>query len=237
MFCSQCGHPVLDGAAKCSRCGAGLRPGEAGAEYRLAKPGAARFFRRVMNIVRSPLFEWPVIAAETSSRRALYFGYVAPLAAIGVVANFIGQSVVGLPFLGRVSFSAAFVHGLFTYALSFVGVFALARVIDLLAPTFGGRRDPLAALKVTAYCLTPGWLAGVFNIVPILSVIGIAGALYGVYLLYVGLPVVMRCPSKRSPAYTVIVVLFAIVVWALMALLASWALELLGFGVVRSGRA
>ena len=189
-----------------------------------------------MNIVRSPSSEWPVIAAEAASSRALYLGYVGPLAAIGVVANFIGQSVVGLPFLGRVSFGAAFVHALFTYALSFVGVFAIAWVVDLLAPTFGGRRERLAALKVIVYSLTPAWLAGVFSIVPILSVIAIAGALYGVYLLYLGLPVLLRCPSKRSPAYTVLVVLFALVVWALIALLASWVLDVLGFGAVRSGR-
>jgi hypothetical protein len=190
-----------------------------------------------VNIVRSPATEWAVIAEEPSSTPAIYFGYVAPLAAIGVLANFIGQSMVGLPFLGRVSFGAAFVHAGFAYALAFVGVFAIARAIDMLAPAFGGRRDRLAALKLTAYSLTPGWLAGVFNIVPILSVIAIAGAIYGVYLLYAGLPVLMRCPSRRSTAYAVIVVLFAVVVWALIALLTSWALDVLGFGAMRPARA
>lgn len=237
MFCPQCGHPVLDGAARCGRCGAPVGATETGAEYRVSEPGGRRFFRRVMNIIRWPATEWPVIAAEPSSSGALYLGYVAPLAAIGVAANFIGQSVVGLPFLGRVSFGAAFVHALFAYALSFAGVFAIAWGVGLFAPTFGGRRDRLAALKVTVYSLTPGWLAGVFNIVPILSVIGIAGALYGVYLLYIGLPVLMRCPSKRSPAYTVLVVLFAIVVWALIALSASWVLDVLGLGAIRPSRA
>ena len=210
---------------------------ETGAEHRVLRPGAGRFFRRLVNIVRSPATEWTAVATEPSSTPALYFGYVAPLAAIGVVANFIGQSVVGLPFLGRVSFGAAFVNALFAYALAFVGVFAIARVIDMLAPTFGGRRDRLAALKVTVYSLTPGWLAGVFNIVPILSVIAIAGAIYGVYLLYAGLPVLLRCPARRAPAYTVIVVLFAIIVWALMTLFTSWVLDVLGFGAVRSARA
>jgi len=108
-----------------------------------------------MNIVRSPASEWPAISEESTSRRALYLGYVAPLAAIGVVANLIGQSVVGLPFLGRVSFGAALVNAVLAYALAFGGVFAIARTVDMLAPMFGGRRDEIAALKQELAGLKP----------------------------------------------------------------------------------
>jgi hypothetical protein len=115
-----------------------------------------------------------------------------------------------------------------TYALSFVGVYVIAWVVDMLGPTFGGRRDSLSALKVTVYSFTPGWLAGLFNFVPILSVLTIAGALYGLYLLYLGLPVLMRSPAEKSMGYTIVTVLVAIVAWAMIAAVTSCALDALG---------
>ena len=49
---------------------------------------------RVKRILMSPKTEWPVIAAEPRTARDIYFGYVAPLAAIGVIASLIvGKSV------------------------------------------------------------------------------------------------------------------------------------------------
>lgn len=53
---------------------------------------------RVNNILLSPSTEWPVVAAEVTSASAIYIGYVAPLVAIGVIATFIGHSVIGIPF-------------------------------------------------------------------------------------------------------------------------------------------
>ena len=233
MFCGQCGNPVLDGAPFCSRCGTA-------AGSRSSLPARARsggFFRRIVNLLREPATEWPVIAAEPATGRGLYLRYAAPLIAIGVVANFVGQSVVGMPFLGRVTFGAALVHAVSSYALAFVGVYAIALVIDMLAPAFGGRRDSLAALKVTIYSFTPGWLAGAFNVIPILSVLAIAGALYGLYLLYLGLPVLMRCPANKSMGYTVVTVLCAIVTWVLIALLSSCILDEFGLvGARAAGR-
>src|SRR5580765_7593130 len=57
---------------------------------------------RAKNICLTPQTEWPVIAAEASSPGTLVAGYVAPLAAIGAAAGFIGGSLVGrsLPYLG-----------------------------------------------------------------------------------------------------------------------------------------
>lgn len=226
MFCGQCGNPVLDGAPFCNRCGTA-----AGSVSSLPAGGSSSgFFRRIVSLLREPAAEWLAIAAEPATAGGLYLRYAAPLIAIGVVANFIGQSVVGMPFLGRVSFGAALVHAVSTYALAFVGVYAIALVVDMLAPAFGGQRDALAALKVTIYSFTPGWLAGAFNVIPILSVLAIAGALYGLYLLYLGLPVLMRCPASRSMGYTVVTVLSAIVTWVLIALLSSCILD--GFGLV-----
>ena len=42
-----------------------------------------------------PGAEWRVIASDPTSARDIYLGYVAPLAAIGIIAAFIGSTVIG----------------------------------------------------------------------------------------------------------------------------------------------
>jgi hypothetical protein len=95
----------------------------------------------------------------------------------------------------------------------------------------------LAALKVTVYSFTPGWIAAIFNLIPMLGVLGIVGALYGLYLLYLGLPVLMRCPPDKSFGYTVVTVICAIVTWVLIAVLTTCAVGGLGLaGLSAMGR-
>ena len=80
----------------------------------------------------------------------------------------------------------------------------LALIINELATLFGGRMDLVAAFKVAAYSSTPAWLAGVFWIIPVFASLSIVG-LYSLYLLYLGLPPLMRVPEGRSMAYTAVV--------------------------------
>jgi len=191
--------------------------------------GAAQaLIARVKNILLSPATEWPVIAAESTSARAIYLGYVAPLVAIGVIATFIGHSVVGVALLGRFGIAASLAQAVLTFLLSFLGVFLLALIVDLLAQSFGGQRDSLAALKVTVYSFTPGWIAGVLNIIPMLGILGIIAAFYGLYLLYLGLPVLMRCPQEKSIGYTIVTVICAVVMWFVIGMFTACAVAGLG---------
>jgi len=192
---------------------------------------------RVKNIMLSPSTEWPVIAAEPSSTSAIYLRYVAPLVAIGVVATFLGHTLIGTSAgpLGmiRVGVFAGLAHAILIFGLSFVQVFLISWLVDVLAPTFGGQRDSLAALKVTAYSFTPGWVAAVLNIIPMLGLIGILAALYGLYLLYLGLPVLMRCPKDKSVGYTVVLVICAVVLSVIVTTLSTCVIA--GMGVVGMG--
>ena len=97
-----------------------------------------------------------------------------------------------MPFAGtfRVDFMDGLIGAILSYALALVAVWVFALIINALAPTFGGQKDPVQALKAAAYAMTAAWIAGVANIIPFLGmVIMIAGAVYSVYLLYLGLPV------------------------------------------------
>src|SRR5262245_45585044 len=130
---------------------------------------------RVKNICLTPATEWPVIAGETTSTTDLVTGYVAPLAAIGAVAGFIGGSIIGrtLPFIG--TFRTPMIWGLggaiLTFALTIIGVIVCAAIVNALAPTFNGEKNSMQALKVVAYSFTPAWVAGILNILPLLGIL------------------------------------------------------------------
>jgi Yip1-like protein len=67
-------------------------------------------------------------------------------------------------------------------------------------------------LKVAVYSYTPAWIAGVFRLFPLMGILALFGALYGLYLLYLGLPRLMKCPQEKAVGYTAVVVIAAIVV-------------------------
>ena len=172
--------------------------------------------QRAKNIIVSPGTEWDVIAAESTPARDLVFGYVLPLAAVAAIASFIGMSLIGqsLPFLGTFRMGIGWGLGLAIYnvVMAVVFVYVLGFIIDALAPTFSGQKSMAQAIKLAAYSYTPAWLAGVLSIIPALGILAIVGALYGLYLLYLGLPRLMKNPPDKSAGYTALVVVCAIVV-------------------------
>jgi hypothetical protein len=169
---------------------------------------------RAKNIVLTPRTEWAAIDAEPTSVNDLYKAYVIPLALIPAIAGFIGVSLIGvsIPGLGtvRTSFFAGLISAILQFGLSLALVYVMALVIEALAPTFGGLKDRLAAFKVSAFSMTPTWLAGIFALIPSISFLSLLG-LYGIYVLYLGLPRLMRVPEERALGYTAPVVLAAII--------------------------
>lgn len=172
---------------------------------------------RAKNILLQPKTEWPVVAGEQATTGSLYTGYVIPLAAIGPVASIIGWSVFGfsVPFVGAIRYpiGIAVRNGVVIYALSLVGVFVLALIIDALAPTFGGQKNQIQALKTSAYSYTAAWVGGIFNLIPSIALLGLLAALYSCYLLFLGLPVLMKAPEDKAVGYTAVVIIVAIVLY------------------------
>jgi hypothetical protein len=191
---------------------------------------------RAKNICLTPNTEWPVIAAEPATPGALITGYVVPLAAIGAVAGFIGRSIVGttLPFMGtyRTPLVTGVVLAVLMLGLAVVGVFVLSIVINALAPTFGGEKNSIQALKVAVYSYTPAWIAAALNIVPVLGILAIFGAFYGMYLLYLGLPRLMKSPEDKAIPYTAVVIICAIV---LSIVITAVATMFAGAGMIGAG--
>lgn len=176
---------------------------------------------RVMNILKTPATEWPVIAAESSDVGRLYREYIMILSAIPVVVTFIAYSVIGVslpfsgayrrPMLGGVSLM------LVSYVMGLIGVYVCAVIIEWLAPKFKSSGTRLDALKLVAYASTPVWVAGILNILPLLGLLTLLAALYAVYLFYLGLPVMMKTPADQVVIYMIVSAIVIFIVSLVMA--------------------
>lgn len=188
---------------------------------------------RVKNITLRPNAEWPVIAGEPSSLGGIYTGYVAPLAAINPIALFIGLSIIGvsIPFIGtyRTPFFSGLSQAIFSFVMVLIGLLIFAAIVNALAPTFGGRKNLNAAFKLVAYSATPGFVAGVLSLFPPLAILEIFAALWGLYIFYVGVPVVMQTTKDKALPYTALSMVCALVIGFVLSLTIGAVMGVVGF--------
>jgi hypothetical protein len=189
--------------------------------------------QRVKNITLRPNAEWPVIAGESSSLGGLYTGYVAPLAAINPIALFIGLSIIGvsIPFIGtyRTPFFSGLSQAIFSFVMVLVGLLLFAAIVNALAPTFGGRKNLNEAFKLVAYSATPGFVAGALSVFPPLAMLELLAALWGLYIFYVGVPVVMQTTKDKALPYTIVSMVCAFVIGLVLSIAIGAVLGVVGF--------
>jgi len=162
---------------------------------------------RVKAILLTPQTEWPVIAREPGEVSLLFTRYVAILALIPALAGFIGMFLVG----SYVRFMPGLMTAIVSYVMTFVLVYVVALIVNALAPTFDAQKNFPNALKLAVYSYTPAWLAGIFLLIPGLSFLTILG-LYGLYLMWLGLPPLMQAPRDKALPYAAAVVVCAVII-------------------------
>ncbi|HKX40483.1 MAG TPA: Yip1 family protein [Burkholderiaceae bacterium] len=195
--------------------------------------------QRVQDILLKPKETWPIIAGEGGDTASIYSNYVIYLAAIPAIASFIGFSLIGAGAFGysvRMPIVSGLVQMVVSFALYLVMVFVIALIVDALAPTFNGTKSQINALKLVAYGSTAGFVGGIFGLIPSLSILGLIAGLYSIYLIYTGLPVMMKCPPEKAGAYTAVVIVCgivaAVILGAVMAVLMPGAGMRTGFSGV-----
>lgn len=188
------------------------------------QPGTSSLVDRVKNILLKPQDEWGRIDGEPATVGDIFKSYVAPLAAIGPVAMFIGLMVFGYSTFGvtfRPGITFALSGAIAAYLSMLLGVFVMMHVLNALAPNFGGQKNEVQAMKVAAYSCTAAWVAGVLSILPALMMIGALLGLYSLYLLWLGAPRLMRVPADKAATYTIIAIVAAVIVFLLAQALAG----------------
>ena len=192
---------------------------------------------RAKAILLKPAETWPVIDAEPATVASIYKEWLMIIVAIPVVCHFIGMSVVGYGFFGygfRTPIVAGLVGAVIGYVVFLGMAFVLALLVDALAPSFGGTKNQVASMKVVAYGLTAGCVAGVLYLLPsmLLTLLVFLACCYGVYVFYLGLPVLMKCPQDKALGYTAVVIVIAIVAGVVIGSVLG---TVMGLGMLASG--
>ncbi len=189
---------------------------------------------RVVNILTKPREEWTVIAAEPATIAEIYSGYVMILALIPPVCSFIGSSVLGiaLPLVGpyRVGLAHGLTTAVLSYAMSLLGVYVAAVVIQKLAPTFQSESNLLQAFKLVAYSWTASWVAGVLQLFPMLGLLVLVAVVYGIYVCYLGMAPLLKTPQDKVIPFLVVAAVVSIVVTFVLGAITG-AVTLLLFGL------
>jgi len=178
---------------------------------------------RVTNIIVKPKEEWISIEKETTSTSELLTGYLLILALIPALGNLIGYWLVGYPqiyggYAGG-SFGFGLRQAIIAYVSPVISAYVAAYIINMLAGSFNSEQDFRKAMQLVVYSLTPSLIAGVFMIIPQLSILAGLAGLYGLYVLYVGMKPMMKTPDEKVTGYFVVSLLVIIVASILISFL------------------
>lgn len=167
---------------------------------------------RVKSILLDPAAAWRLIEKEVGDPAYLLSRYVALLALIPALSGFVGATLIGSiapsGVIVRVDIVDGLLGAIFSYATSCAMALLLGLLINLLAPTFGGRRDFENAFKLAVYSFTPLWIAGIFLLLPGLRFLLLTGA-YAIYLLWLGVPRLTKVPEQQAVNFTAVIVVCA----------------------------
>lgn len=159
---------------------------------------------RVAALLLNPRAAWSRIDAAPATIGDLYLSHILPLAAIGPVAGLAGAQLHAPPPPPLAAAGAA----LAGYALTLAAFQLLALVMAALAPVFGAARDPLKAFQLIAYASTAAWLARIVLVWPVLPwlIPGMVASLYSVWLLWLGVPRLMRLSGGRAALFSLVAI-------------------------------
>ncbi|NQU17778.1 MAG: YIP1 family protein [Candidatus Saganbacteria bacterium] len=173
---------------------------------------------RVKKLILSPAEAWKEIAAEESSIKSLFLKYAIFLALIPALSMIVGFGVVGLrigPAYYHMPINTALYSALVSFVVYLLGVFSAGFIFDFIGQYFSAESNLKQAMKLSVYSSTPFFLAGIFSIIPSMSFLSIIG-LYSVYLLYLGIPALLKVPEDKIMPFTVTVIMAAIILGFLL---------------------
>ncbi len=189
-----------------------------------------RLPRRVVGLFTDPKREWTAIAAERDDVGSIARSYVAILALIPGACMLIGIGLMGGRFLGVAGIMTAIMGAAVSWIVALFATIASAVIIEKLAPVFKSDGDMTRAMKLVAYATTPVWLAGMFYLLADASPLALGGAIWAVYLLYLGLPIVMKTPRAQVIPFMVTSIVVIIIANAVLrAIFAAARIPYMGY--------
>ena len=179
------------------------------------------FFNLVKSFILSPKEAWEREKEKEIESSSLIVSYIVPLALIPAISSFIGYGLIGINvgFFGRVaSISLGINYALTSFVGAIVGVYLSAWVIQMLSTKFGTTITMNKAVALVSYSYTPMLVAGIFYIIPSLSILALAGSLYTMYVLYIGLVPMTGVSEEKKTSFFITTLVVMIGVYIVLTL-------------------
>ncbi len=177
--------------------------------------------------------EWQAIRDKSESIGKLYLSHILILTLIPAAAGYYGSTHVGWRIgdgqLIKLTSASSLQLTVLFYAAMLVGIYIIGKFIDFFAATYSVDTKRRYGVTLAGYAVTPVLLLGVIAAYPNIWVnmlVGFIAITYAVYLLYEGLPILMKIPEDRgfmfaSSVLTVGLVMFvallamSVVIWSM----------------------
>ena len=161
--------------------------------------------QHALGLFINPRKDWTKIRDENCTVGKCYCSYVFLLASIPPISGYFGTTLhgweIGTREAIKLSPDSALIIAIIYYLVMLVGVFSMGFMIHFMSKTYGSAQSLPRCITLAAYVATPLFLVGIFELFPILwlnFVIGLPALVYSVYLLYLGVPIIMKIPEEQG---------------------------------------
>jgi len=176
--------------------------------------------QHAFGILTRPSSEWNRLAELGENSRAIMLLYPMLWAILPAVAWYFGTTQVGWTVgsgdnvIKLTEGSAKLISFLF-YGGMVTCVAAIGYFIHWMSETYGAESSLTKGILIASICATPLFIAGAVGFYPILwldMLVGVFAISWSTYLLFTGIPVVMRIPETRGFLFASAVIGVALVI-------------------------
>lgn len=163
--------------------------------------------QHTFGLLFKPRQQWQSIAELPESSQNLLVIYPFVFALLPAIAWYWGTSHVGWTVgsyneVIKLTDDSAMQVNILFYCVMVASVAAIGYAIHWMSSTYGAEHSTIAkGIMVAGMTATPLFIAGLVGFHPILWVdllIGVVAVSWSVYLMYLGIPIVMKIPEERG---------------------------------------
>lgn len=175
--------------------------------------------QHTIGLLVRPRAQWNTIAELPKNSLNILVLYPFIFALLPAVAWYYGTSHVGWTVGGgnaiRLTTSSALQLCILFYFAMVSCIVAIGFFIHWMAGTYGAETTLAKGIVIAGVSVTPLFIFGLVGFHPLLWVdllVGVAAASWSVYLLYLGIPIMMRIPEERGFLFSTAVMAVSLVI-------------------------
>ena len=175
--------------------------------------------QHTIGLLVRPRAQWNTIAELPKSSLNILVLYPFIFALLPAVAWYYGTSHVGWTVGGgnpiRLTTNSAMQLCILFYFAMVTCIIAIGFFIHWMAATYGAKTSLVKGIVIAGVTVTPLFIFGLVGFHPLLWVdllVGVVATSWSVYLLYLGIPIMMRIPEERGFLFSTAVMAVSLVI-------------------------